>query len=454
MPESRRELRVATEDTLTSLRPADFATMTDALIGGQIYEPLLGYDRSLQLEGRLAARWERTADGLGYRFVLRSDARFHDGVPVTAAIVRDLLLGSGLERIGLRSLVASVEAPGPSEVAVRLHRPFAPFLDRLTAPAAVIYAPRVSPEGEPPAGSGAFGRPRRVGRSIHVEALRELAVGSAAFVPHLHGPDMWKALLEDRVDLAYECPYEIVARGSESSAVEVTSCPSLAVNLLLFNVRSGPLADPAARRAVAGAIDKQQLLAEVNRGVGEAAQGPLAPASPFFRPRPQLSSVTRGAAPAELTVVATAGFTPRWIELFKRQLARVGTRCTVHLLPFAALRRALVHGSFEAVLTGFAGFVDPDRVLFDAFHSAGRANYSGLSAPALDDLLERARLAHGNEERAALYTQACEVLDELAPAVFLRHGRSIIARRSRVTGIEPHPLGEIDLSKAGWRLDP
>ena len=260
----------------------------------------------------------------------------------------------------------------------------------------------------------------------------------------------------DRIDLAYECPYEVVARGADDPSVVVTSCPSLAVNMLLFNVRSGPLAAPAARRAVANAIDKHQLLADVNRGVGEAAQGPIAPSSPFFVPRPArppASSLERGAAPAELTVVATAGFTPQWLELFKRQLERVGTRCVVHRLPFPALLRALRHRSFEAALTGFAGFVDPDRVLFEAFHSAGRANYSGLSDPAFDDFVDRARRSRAAEERAELYARACAVLEDLAPAVFLRHGASIIARRSRVTGLDPHPLGAIDLAKAGWRSE-
>ena len=449
----RRAIRVATEDTFTSLRPERYASMTDLQIGLQIFEPLVGYDRSLRLEGRLAQSWERTADGLGYRFVLRPGARFHDGEPVTATAVRDFVAGSCLERLGLRPFVASVEAIGSREVEMLLRRPFSPFLDRLAGPAAVVASTAVR-DGEAPAGTGAFGRPRRVGRSVHVEALEEQAVSAAAFVPHVGGVDMWRALVEDRIDLAYECPYEVVARGANDPSVVVTSCPSLAVNMLLFNVRSGPLAVPAARRAIATAIDKHQLLADVNLGVGEAAQGPIAPSSPFFLPRPPrspASSLERGAAPAELAVLATVGFTPHWLELFQRQLERVGTRCVVHQLPFPALLRALQQRSFDAALIGFPGFVDPDRVLFEAFHSAGRSNHAGMSDPAFDDFVDRARRSHAAEERAALYAGACAVLDDLVPAVFLRHGVSIIARRSSVTGIDPHPLGDIDLAKAGWR---
>lgn len=450
----QRAIRVATEDTFTSLRPGSYASMTDIQIGLQIFETLVGYDRHLRLEGRLAESWELSPDGLGYRFVLRPGARFHDGEPVTATAVRDFLAGSCLERLGLRPLTASVEAIGAREVEILLRQPFSPLLDRLTSPAAMVHPTAGTQGDELPGGTGAFGRPRRVGRSVHVEALREQAVSSAEFVPHVAGVDMWQALVEDRVDLAYECPYEVVAHRASDPSVVVTSCPSLAVNMLLFNVRSGPLAEPAARRAIANAIDKHQLLAEVNRGVGEAAQGPIAPSSPFFLPRPPRPPAergARGAAPAELTVVATIGFTPQWLELFKSQLERAGTRCAVHQLPFPALRRALRHGSFEAALIGFPGFVDPDRVLFETFHSQGRANHSGLSDPAFDDLIDRARRSDAAQERAELYAGACAVLEDLAPAVFLRHGMSIIARRSRVTGIEPHPLGDLDLAKAGWR---
>lgn len=74
-----------------------------------------------------------------------------------------------------------------------------------------------------------------------------------------------------------------------------------------------------------------------------------------------------------------------------------------------------------------------------------------MSDPAFDDFVDRARRSHAAEERAEIYAGACAILEDLAPAVFLRHGRSVIARRSRVTGVEPHPLGDIDLAKASWR---
>lgn len=264
---------------------------------------------------------------------------------------------------------------------------------------------------------------------------------------------MLSALLHDRVDLAYECPYEAVRRGVDDPSVVVESCPSLSVNLLLFNLGCRALGDPGARRAVARAIDKRELFVKVNRGVGEVASGPIAPSSPFFRPQPKAPrdpGRDHGTPPAELRVLATAGYTRSWLELFTTQLERGGTRCTVRELPFEELRNAVLGRGFEAVLMGFPGSGDPDPILFEVFHTAGRANYSGMSHPAFDALVDRARLSHSEEERSELYASAIAILDDVVPAVFLRHGASIIARRSCLAGVAPHPLGHIDLARAAF----
>jgi peptide/nickel transport system substrate-binding protein len=452
--EVRRPIRVAIEDTLTSLRPEGFSSMTDVQIGLQMYETLVGYDRHLRLEGRLAESWERSPDGLTYRFALRPSTVFHDGKRITAEAVRDLLASSLLERNGIRELTASVDAIGPAGLEVRLRRPFSPFLSHLSGPSAVVYSAATGNGIACPAGSGAFGRPRMVGRSVHLEAVRSRAFSSATFVPVVGGSAMWKALRDDRIDVAYECPYEVVRRGSDDPSVVVKSCPSLAVNMLLFNLRCEALWQPGTRRAVARAIEKHELLAAVNRGVGEVAEGPIAPSSPFFVPRPpepRRSMLDRGAPPAELTVLATKGYTAQWLEVFSEQLGRAGTRCTVREVPFEALRSALEQRSFEAALIGFPGLADPDKVLFEVFHSSGRANYSGMSDPRFDELVNRARLSHDPAERSELYADACAVIDDVVPAVFLRHGVSIIACRSGLTGLEPHPLCHLDLSKGVWR---
>ena len=53
-----------------------------------IFLPLLRYDENGKLEGRLAESWEHSADYHEWTYHLRTDVRWHDGVPVTAHDVK------------------------------------------------------------------------------------------------------------------------------------------------------------------------------------------------------------------------------------------------------------------------------------------------------------------------------------------------------------------------------
>ena len=60
-----------------------------------MFLPLVGRDARGNLEGRLADRWEHSADYREWTYRLRSDVRWHDGVPVTA---RDIEFTAALTR--------------------------------------------------------------------------------------------------------------------------------------------------------------------------------------------------------------------------------------------------------------------------------------------------------------------------------------------------------------------
>ena len=84
---SPTELRIGIRPPST-LDPALRANPSDLLVARQIYEPLVGFDpQTGALLPRLATSWEVLNGGTGFRFHLRPDARFQDGVTVTASDV-------------------------------------------------------------------------------------------------------------------------------------------------------------------------------------------------------------------------------------------------------------------------------------------------------------------------------------------------------------------------------
>ena len=81
------ELRIGIRPPST-LDPVLRANPSDLLVARQIYEPLVGFDpQTGALLPRLATSWEVLNGATGFRFHLRSDARFQDGVTVTASDV-------------------------------------------------------------------------------------------------------------------------------------------------------------------------------------------------------------------------------------------------------------------------------------------------------------------------------------------------------------------------------
>ena len=72
---------------------------------GAVYETLVYLTDDYIFEPSLAASWDVSADGLSYTFKLHARAKFHDGTPLTAEVVR-----RNLDRI----------AAGPVGVAPRL----------------------------------------------------------------------------------------------------------------------------------------------------------------------------------------------------------------------------------------------------------------------------------------------------------------------------------------------
>src|SRR5690606_10043097 len=115
-----------------------------------IYNGLVVFDplNEDKIIGDLATTWQVSDDGLVVEFQLVENAKWHDGVPVTAAdvkltfdIVRDPPAGTVSVRRDLFSNVESIETSGDYTVTFRLKEPQASFLP-LMATAFMLVAPK------------------------------------------------------------------------------------------------------------------------------------------------------------------------------------------------------------------------------------------------------------------------------------------------------------------------
>jgi peptide/nickel transport system substrate-binding protein len=113
----------------------------------------------------LAESWSASEDGLGYEFVIRKGAKFHNGEPVTAEDVKfsfERYRGASHEL--MQEQVAAIETPDPERVRFKLKKPWPDFLTFYSSASGsgwVVpkkYVERIGDEGfkKAPVGAGPY----------------------------------------------------------------------------------------------------------------------------------------------------------------------------------------------------------------------------------------------------------------------------------------------------------
>ncbi|MDQ3803789.1 MAG: ABC transporter substrate-binding protein [Acidobacteriota bacterium] len=471
MSQSQTCLRVGVENTLTSLSPDLWTSLTDMQIGRQIYQGLITYDHKMKITPALAESWQVGDSGREWRFRLRPSVFFHDEQPVNAEAALWNMEHRVIWLSGLYAFIEKIFINDELSFTIRLRRAYAPLLDLLAGPAAVFVSPQEAKIGKEKvrAGTGAFKFERR-GRGDAVilrraprgwsNKPRSAGVARIEFVPKLNGVEMWESLIQGRLDLIYECPYQVLHDKSDGHLFVKNSCPSLSVNMMHFNMASGPFASRSLRNIVAEAVDKRELFEKGNEGLGCVADGPISPASSFYVRRGKVASsesskpsrlAARRPAAQKFELLTNEGYNPLWLGLFQQQMARAGLECRIVTAPFNEVYSRLRSGDYEAALMGMAGSGDPDTLLFDAFHSRGAINLSGVANKELDAVLEKARREIDIEKRKQLYLVARDLITHIRPALFLRHGLSILVHHKSLVGVTPHPDNYLRLEEAAFR---
>lgn len=405
----------------------------------------------------LAERWERSADGRTYTFVLRERLRWSDGSPLTAADVvftyealRDPAFPGDPDRLApWRELRA--EALDARTVRITLPRPWA----ALPEAAALGVVPRTRlvgtrgpawlghPFNLDPLGAGPY-------RLLDLTAQEMVLVPN----PHYHGQPPYLTELRFRFypDLAaaraalqagtvdgLATVGQPLAPPAGASVVSLQRPDYSRVTMLWLNTTAAPFDDTAVRLAVTHAIDRERLVGEVP-GAAEPARGPLPPSSwavadipwPSYAPdraRALLDgagwrSTAGGERQRQGQPLAIAVLTnpdegrQRAAEAVARDLRAVGFRVEVVVRPWAELvREELAGGRFQALLGGYwTPRRDPD-LLRDLWSAEGAANLAGWRHARADELLARAAATDDPVARLEAYRAFQALWAAEAPSV-------------------------------------
>lgn len=438
---------------------------------------------------RLAVRWERT-DSLTWRFHLRPGARWSDGQPVTGADVVfsfDAFADSVLDSPARPTLAGHVTASAPDSATVLVHFDHS-YPEQLydatwhvrVIPAHVWRPIPVAQWGADTVAAHLVGSgPYRLAHWERGQSL-ELApatVGAAPAISHV----IWRftADPEAALDLvmAHEADLletlttpERAARVAADTALAVLTYPSAVYGYVGYNLKTGPLATAAVRRALNMAIDRAAIATQLFGAGAKAPPGPISQLLWLWDDSVRVLPVDSAAAAAaldaagwhagadgvrhqggkrlafDMLVPGTSAVRRRAAEILQERWRGLGAAVTVTAVDFPVFQERLAKGRFDSYVATYLDEPSP-RGLADQWTTAGigALNFGRYSNPAFDRAFAAAAAQADPARARAAWREAFDTLNADAPALFLFApvNRAAATRR----------LGPVSLNAYSWLSD-
>ncbi|MFN5515940.1 MAG: ABC transporter substrate-binding protein [Cyanobacteriota bacterium] len=498
-------------------------------------------------EPALAASWQISEDAKTITFTLRENLRWSDGEPLTVEDVlfsyNDLYLNPKIPnnyrdslRVGKSGAFPQIKGQGERQIVFTISEPFAPFLDGAELPIlpAHILRPTVEkldPQGNPqfltvwgtdtPPEEIVVNGPYRLASYLPSQRLifeknphywRQDARGKP--LPHI--PRVIWAIVES-TDTAL---LQFRSGGLDSLAVSPESFsllkqeekrgnfriynggPAYGSNFLTFNLNQGrrkgkPLVDPVKakwfndlnfRQAIAYGVDRERMVNNIFRGLGEPQNSPVSVQSPFydrslrgypynpqkaqallaqsgFYLNPQGELLDRENHPVRFTLHTNAGNKIREAmgAQVQEDLGKLGMRVDFSPLNFGVLVDKLSNSlEWEAVILGLTGGNDPHAPniwytdgnlhVFNQQPRAGSPPLPGQKVYPWEAEIADLALAGSQvldlPRRKEIYNQFQQDVEQSLPFIYLVNAYSLGAVRNRFCGLEYSALGG-----AFWNLE-
>lgn len=490
----------------------------DSDLAELVYSSLFRRNANAELVNDLAAGYEVSPDGKIYTIKIRSDAIWHNGSLVT---VDDIIFTfAAIKNIKYKSswrdAFTGVEISKVDDKTIKfnLAEPYAAFLDLLNFG---ILPQELWQQIEPasanlaelnlkPVGSGRYKfkslvKDKAGNIKTYILTRNEHYYGPKAHINtigfKLFGnlPETISALNNNLIDgLSY------LPESDKSQVVAQDSLNFYNLNLpklsaVFFNLRPNPaLADKKTRQALAYAIDKNKMVAEIMAGNARVIDGPILPNSFAYNNEikkydyntaissrllaeagwkiSELAAVDITQAQADLTAKdeavkkqaeAKIKMGPgKWLiknnnyltitlttvdnqeygqaaELIAKFWNDINIKTEINLAPANQIQTDVIKSrNFEALIYGEITGADPDPYAFWHSSQIGQAglNIADYANKEVDKLLEDGRLSSRLEARQAKYKKFQEIIAEAEPAIFLYSPNYTYVQTKKIKGFK------------------
>ncbi|MGH7314844.1 MAG: ABC transporter substrate-binding protein [Candidatus Rokuibacteriota bacterium] len=492
-PKRGGTIKIGIFQNIDTLDAHNTTFITACAIHNNIYNGLLKITstdgKGVDFKPDLAREWEVQGDRV-HVFHLHKGVTFHNGDPCTAADIK-----WNLERVKDKkqapihawklALLESIETPDPHTIKLSFAKPY-PFLrvalTGSTGRAGTILSPRAVKEkgkgyGRSPVGTGPFKFVEwKESDFILLERFpnyweKDAAGGKLPYLDKvllkfiIEPSTLVAALKTGEVDGVNEVAPQFVGDLRQDPKLTVSTAVGGNWRALHMNLAKEPFSDKNLRKAVAFALDRQEILSRVEFGEGIIAHGPISPPMGGFydasfetgkngqyfdlEQAKQLVKQSKYANGAEaLLLSGNAGTAPRQAEVVQAQLAKIGIKVNIELADSPTFRRRwLQERQWDLVQVQWSADLDPDETLYPELHSGEAWNAGKWVNADFDKMVEGARSESDFKKRKKFYEEAVRLIVEDAPVAILLHLNEQKVFHKYVKGFQVIPAGLIDMHR-------
>ena len=401
-------------------------------------EPLITIDWHGRPTPRLATDWEWLDNGLTLALRLRTDVKFHDGTQLTpeiAAVILRQLSGPKAGPGGDFQYVTAIEVAADDRLVIRLSRPDAFLLE------AIAGAPLIDSR-KPSIGTGPF---RLISEEPEIQAER--------FDGYYHGVPgikrinlvmydtqraVFAAMMSGKLEMAQEVNPESVEFLEGASRFDIYPTIRPYYIALVFNQNHPILQRVEVRRALAEAIDRQEIVNQAMRGHGQVADDPVWPyhwaysrTGLNYTHNPHAAELRLDAAGLPVRPASAGRMASRFqlhclfynkdfqferiALLLQRQLAAIGVDLVLEPGDQAAILLASKTGNFDSYVFQLGAGKSFDWT-YRFWHAPG---YSGSGYSGANPVLERLKAVRTDAEIRVGVAELRRRFYDDVPAVFL-----------------------------------
>lgn len=465
------ELVIGIAGQLRDMDPAaqspELGSWTPDLIGWEVQmntmSGLLMVDENNDLTPILAADQPLISDdGLEYTFSLRPGLTFPDGSEFTAddvrwSILRAARLGNWMVNGVLKNSDGiatedAVQVLNPLTVKFVLQEPTAYFPSMLATPPFFILSQECySPNFDPTSACGGIGPYNIVqweqGEQMRLKANPQWPGPGPAFeniqLRFYDDPARMRRSLENSaIDIAWSgLRIEDILELRDQPEFIYWEGPAVFKSYLIFEQSQPPWDDVRIRRAVAYAIDRENLVEEIFRNTRRPLYSPVpddAPGHAATEPERDIDQARALLAeagysannPLEIVIwYESEGryspFEDRYAAALKRQLEETGVfQVTIQGAPYDIFRTQSLTCNYPAYLLGWPpsgwppSYLDP-MTWIEYFVTATNRICSNYESPAMDQLMEAVRAELDDEARMEIYAEIQQLWAEEFPTLNL-----------------------------------